>query len=101
MNKVLHPRDDIDRLYKSRNAGERGLASTEGNVNASIQRHEDCIKKHKERLHYSHQKQYKHQQNDNKEKTKTRRKTTVWIFQATNKQNLTQENVDTTKKEKP
>ena len=28
------------------------------------------------------------------------RKTTVWIFQATNKQNLTQENLDMAKKEK-
>ena len=29
------------------------------------------------------------------------RKTTVWIFQATNKQNLTQKDLDMAKKEKP
>ena len=46
-------------------------------------------------------KQYKHQQNRNYKKTKTRRKTTVWIFQVTNKRNITQENLDMAKKGKP
>ena len=36
IHKTLHPRDDIDRLYVSRKEGERGLASMEGNVDASI-----------------------------------------------------------------
>ena len=46
---------------------------------------------------YSHQKQdrrHKHQQNKNIWETKKGSKTTLWIFQATNKRNLTQENLD-------
>ena len=46
MHKALHPRDDVDRLYVSRKEGGRGLASTEDNVDASIQRLEDYIEKH-------------------------------------------------------
>ena len=34
MNKVLNPRDDIDRLYVSRKEGGRGLASIEDSVDA-------------------------------------------------------------------
>ena len=46
MHKALHPRDDVDRLYISRKEGERGLASIEDSVDASIQRLEDYIQKH-------------------------------------------------------
>ena len=46
MHKALHPRDDVDRLYVSRKEGGKGLASTEDNVDASIQRLEDYIEKH-------------------------------------------------------
>ena len=46
MHKVLHPRDDVDRLYVSRKEGRRGLASMEDSVDASIQRLEDNIQKH-------------------------------------------------------
>ena len=46
MRKALHPRDDVDRLYVSREKGGRGLASIEDSVNASIQRLEDNIEKH-------------------------------------------------------
>ena len=46
MNKALHPRDDVDRLYMSRRDGGSGLAS----VDASIQRFEDYIGKHDEGL---------------------------------------------------
>ena len=52
---------------------------------------------------YSHQKQYrqhKHQHNKNNQETKTGRKT-VWTFQATNKRNLSRENLDVAKKWKP
>ena len=45
MHKVLHPRDDVDRLYVSRKEGERGLIF-EDNVDASIQRLEDYLGKH-------------------------------------------------------
>ena len=46
MHKVLHPRDDVDRLYVSRKEGGRGLTSIENSVDASIQRLEDYIEKH-------------------------------------------------------
>ena len=46
IHKALHPRDDVDRLYVSRKEGERGLASIEDSVDASIQRLEDYIEKH-------------------------------------------------------
>ena len=46
MHKALHPRDDVDRLYVSRKEGGRGLARTEENVDAWIQRLEDYIQKH-------------------------------------------------------
>ena len=47
MHKALHPGDDVDRLYVPRKEGGRGLANIEDNVNASIQRLEDNIEKHK------------------------------------------------------
>ena len=46
MHKALHPRDDVDRLYVSRKEGGRGLTSSEGIVDASIQRLKDYIQKH-------------------------------------------------------
>ena len=50
MHKALHSRDDVDRLYVSRKEWERGLASIEDSVHASIQRLEDYIEKHKRGL---------------------------------------------------
>ena len=49
MHKVLHPRNDVDRLYVSRKEGGRGLASIEDSVDASIQQLEDYIEKHEGR----------------------------------------------------
>ena len=46
MQKALHPRDDVDRLYVSRKEGGKELASTEGNVETSIQL-KDYMEKHK------------------------------------------------------
>ena len=46
MHMVLHPRNDVDRLYVSRKDGGRWLASIEDSVDASIQRLEDYIEKH-------------------------------------------------------
>ena len=46
MHKALHPRDDFDRLYVSRKEGGKGLASTEDNVDASMQQLNDYIQKH-------------------------------------------------------
>ena len=50
MNKALHPRDDVDRLYVSRKEGERELASIEDSVYGSIQWFEDYIEKHERGL---------------------------------------------------
>ena len=50
MHKALHPRDDVDRLYASRKEGGREFASIEDTVDASIQRLEDYIEKHKRGL---------------------------------------------------
>ena len=44
MHRTFHSRDDVDRRYASRKEGGRGHASVE---DASIQRLEDNIKKHK------------------------------------------------------
>ena len=46
MHKALHPRDAADRLYVWRKEGEKGLASIEDSVDASIQRLENYIEKH-------------------------------------------------------
>ena len=46
MHKVLHPKDDLNRLSVSRKERGRGLASIEDSVDASIQRLEDYIQKH-------------------------------------------------------
>ena len=46
MHMALNPRDDV----VSRKEGERGLASIEDSDDASIQRLEDCIVKHKRGL---------------------------------------------------
>ena len=54
MQKVLHPKDDVDRLYVSRKEGGRGFARIEDNFDASIQRLEDYIEKHEWILLYSH-----------------------------------------------
>ena len=50
MHKVLHPRDDVDRIYVSRKERGRGLVSIEDTVDASIQRLEDYIEKHERGL---------------------------------------------------
>ena len=43
MHKVLHTRDDIDRLYVPRKEGGGGLASFENIVDTSMQRFENYI----------------------------------------------------------
>ena len=48
MHKILHPRDEVDRLYVSRKEGGRGLACIEDSVDASIQRLEDYIEKYEQ-----------------------------------------------------
>ena len=46
MHKALHPRDDVDRLYASRQRGGRGLSSIEDSVDALIRRLGDDIQQH-------------------------------------------------------
>ena len=48
MNKALHYRDEVDRLYMSRKEGGRGLTSIEDSDEASMQRLDDYIEKHGE-----------------------------------------------------
>ena len=50
MHKALHLRNDVDRLYVSRKEGERGIASIEDSVDASMQRLDDYIEKGREKL---------------------------------------------------
>ena len=50
MHKALHPRDHFDRLYISRKEGERGRASIENTVDASIQRLKNYIEKYERGL---------------------------------------------------
>ena len=78
MHKALHHRDDVDRLYVSRNEGERGLASIEDSIDASIQRLEDYIAKHKRGLITAIRNDIEN--NDNNLEAKMGRETTLWAF---------------------
>ena len=50
IHKALHPRYVVDRQHVSRKVGERGLASIDDTVHASIQRLQDYIEKRKREL---------------------------------------------------
>ena len=50
MHKILHPRDDVDRLCVSKKEGERRLNSIEDSVDASIRRPKDYVEKHERGL---------------------------------------------------
>ena len=97
MYKALYHWDDIDRLYGSKKGG-RGLTSIQDSVDASIQWLEGYIKKCRGRLITVTR---NNTNNTNIHWTKMGRKTTVWTFQVTKKWNLTWEDVDIAKKEKP
>ena len=45
IHKLLHPRDDVDGPYVTRQKGGRGLANNDDSVNATIQRLEDYLEK--------------------------------------------------------
>ena len=92
IHKVLHLRDDIDRLYGSRKKGGRELTSIKDSIDASIQGLKEYIKKSKERLSTT-----VCNSTDNIRTNKTtmktskkemRIKTVVWIFQLINLQKL-------------
>ena len=107
MHKALHPRDNVNRLYVPRKGGGRGLFSIWDNVDASIQRLADNIQKRGGRLitatrhNTDNTTTNRTTINSKKKKKKMGRKTTLWMFLATNKQHLTRENMDVAKKDKP
>ena len=86
-NKVLHSRDDIDRLYVSRKGEGRELTTIEDCIDLSLQGLKECFKKGKERLFTT-----ANNSSDNRRQKKTITKTRkqkwkekqVWIFQETN-----------------
>ena len=82
MHKALHPRIDLDRLYVIKIADEDSPAS--------IRWLKDYIKKQ--------QKKHNDYQNNNYYKTKMERENNIWLFRATNKWNLIQEDLDMTAK---
>ena len=87
MHKMLHPRNDINRIYVSRKGG-RGLISIEDCIDSSIQKFEDYIKTDKERLITAASKSIDNKRSDRKTtRTEMGRKKNVWRFQVTNWQN--------------
>ena len=71
----------------SRKGGGRGLTTIDDSIDARTRK---LQKKAERKTDYSNQKQcrqHKDHQNDNNQETKMRRKTTVWTFQMTHKQN--------------
>ena len=96
MHKALYTRNVIDRLYVSRKEGDRRRHSIEDSVNASIQRLEDNIGKSEERLIMAFRSNTDIIMINGKtiKIIEMERKTTVWIFQTTNKRKLTQKELD-------
>ena len=60
MHKVLHPRDEEDRLYFSRKQEGRGFSIIADSVDTSIPRHNEKKTTYKKQMktNYRHQKQY-------------------------------------------
>ena len=56
MHKVLHSRDEVNRLYVSRKEGRRRFANIEDSIDTSIQQR--LHRKVQRKTDYSHQKQY-------------------------------------------
>ena len=69
MHKVLHPRDDVDRLYVSRKIGGSRLTSVENSIDALIQH-----KKVQRMTDYSDQNQYKQCKHQQKKITRKQKK---------------------------
>ena len=103
MHKALHPRDDVEKLYVSRKAAGRGLASIEDSVDASLKRLEDSTEKHKRGL-ITVIRNDTDNMIDNRMTTRKQKwegKSTIWPLLTSNKQHLTPENLDLAKKRKP
>ena len=86
----------MNKQYMSRKAGEGRLLSIEAHVDGLIRRLKDNIKKSKERLIKATRKNANNTRNYNKSKKKMGTR----ILQATNKRNITQEELDIPKKGK-
>ena len=56
MNKALHSRDDVDRIYMSRKDEGRGLASVDVPIKKQTTRR--LYRKARRKTDYNHQKQY-------------------------------------------
>ena len=80
MHKALYPRKDVDRLYVPRKEGGRGFVSIEDSDDASIQRLEDNIQNCGGRLITATINNTFNTRNNNNQKTKMGRKTTLWTF---------------------
>ena len=83
MYKTLNPRDDVERLYVSRKEGGGGLAGIEDSVDASIERIEDYIGKHKRGLITSIRNNTDNTMDNRTTLTKKQKweeKTTLWVF---------------------
>ena len=100
MHKALNPRDDVDGLYVSRKEGGREFASIQDRIVPTIQRLEEYVKSAGEGWLQPAETILTTQASTdkNKRETKMERKTTVWSFHVTNKQNLTWENLEMAKK---
>ena len=87
IQKVLHSRDDIDRLYVLRK-GARKLISIVDSVHESIRGLREFIKKRKEELitvASNSTENINRKRTSSKLGNKNVKKTPVWIFQATNR----------------
>ena len=98
MNKVLHPRDNVDRLHVSRKEGGEDLPA----LKLLTHQYNDL------KTTYKSAEKYSYQNNTNNTRTnrttinrKMGRKPTLWTLKATNKQQLTKENIDVAKKSEP
>ena len=104
MHKVLHPRNYVNRLHISRKEGEKGLASIEDSIDASIQRLEDYIEKRGERLITANRNNTDNMRTKRTEitrKQKWKEKQLSGRFKRLTNYISHEKNVDVTKKEKP
>ena len=92
MLKVLHLRDDIDRLYVSRK--ERGFVSTETYMDTSVQGLKEYIEKCKERLITTASKSNIRKTTKTRKQKWEEKQLYEYLFKVTNQWNCTQEELD-------
>ena len=102
MHKPLHPWDHVDCMSQEKEEEEE--ENIQDSVNESKQWLEDYVKKHGGILittTRNNSDNTRINRRKNNQKTTMGRKPNVWSFQATNKKNLTWENLDMAKKGRP